>query len=301
MKDWITFEKLTEDIFNKLSSNSEFERIDRNVKLNGKDGPRQIDILIRTEVCKIQILTIIECKDHNRKISVGAIDAFHSKLQDVNANKGIFITRLGYSSTAIKKAERLGITLCTAHEVLNEKWNIDFDLPVLIEEHKPLGLDIEYKLYLDEVKEYHSPQSLTINGKVIPQYVDKLWREGNLEYSGEPGSQLLSMTFLKPPYWIEFPGTNEPKQELLDLKILLELSVRCYIVKLSEIEGTQVLKNYSDKKASIFLEIESIAELIKPNKEVNIIIRKSFMGIHLIRRVTPNLLPSPQVSWKNIN
>src|SRR5690606_23782735 len=109
-------------IFKKLIKNPAYENVEHNVKLNGSDGTRQIDVLVSSESVGIKFLTIIECRDFKNKLSISSIDGFHSKLVDVKANKGIIISRKGFSSKAISKAKRLGISLCTADETEKEGW-----------------------------------------------------------------------------------------------------------------------------------------------------------------------------------
>lgn len=134
MKLGTRFEKLTERIFTQLVMHPEYEKVEHDVRLEGKDGPRQIDVLITSEIAGMTIKTIIECKDYKSKVSVGVVDALHSVMEDVNANKGVLVSSNGFSSTALKKAKRLGISLYTAHEALSEKWKIDIEIPVLVTE-----------------------------------------------------------------------------------------------------------------------------------------------------------------------
>ena len=113
------FEILLQEIYSVLVSNEQFTQVERNVQLPGLDGPRQIDVLITSQVAGMPLKTVVECRDHNRILDVTAIDAFQSKLVDVSANKGVLVSRKGFSGTAKKKAKRVGITLCTAADARN--------------------------------------------------------------------------------------------------------------------------------------------------------------------------------------
>ncbi|MEW8626987.1 MAG: restriction endonuclease [Candidatus Thiodiazotropha sp.] len=132
MKQGKQFERLTEKIFCQLVKNPEYENVEHDVLLDGKDGARQIDVLITAQVAGIELKTIVECKDYKGKVSIGEIDKLHSVIQDVNANKGVVVSSNGFSSKAINKAKRLGISLYTAHEALSEKWKIDIEIPILV-------------------------------------------------------------------------------------------------------------------------------------------------------------------------
>ena len=77
-------------------------------------------------------MTIIECKDHVSKIPVKLIDELHSKMQDVNANKAVLVSRMGFTDGAKKKAKRLGISLCTAHSAAKEEWKFRLSIPIIL-------------------------------------------------------------------------------------------------------------------------------------------------------------------------
>jgi hypothetical protein len=50
----LEFEKLAESIFNKLIKNPKYEKVEHNIKLEGADGLRQIDVLISNETIGIK-------------------------------------------------------------------------------------------------------------------------------------------------------------------------------------------------------------------------------------------------------
>jgi len=163
MKAGKRFEKLTKIIFSQLVTNPEYEKVEHNVMLEGKDGPRQIDVLIQSRVAGIEIKTIIECKDYNDKVSVGVIDSLHSVMEDVCANKGVVVSSNGFSSKAISKARRLGISLYTAHEALSEKWKIDTEIPVLVTEISSVNMKANAKFSVPYKTEIQADSFYTIN------------------------------------------------------------------------------------------------------------------------------------------
>lgn len=99
------FEKLTEDIYVRLIRYEKFEKVERNVKINGVDGERQIDILLTTYTMGLEIKTIVECKDYNKKVDVARIDAIDSKMKDVRASRAVVVSSRGFTSGAIRKLE----------------------------------------------------------------------------------------------------------------------------------------------------------------------------------------------------
>ena len=50
------------------------------------------------------ILVLIECKCYSHKVPVDDVEEFHSKLDDIGAQKGIMITTKGYQGGTIKAA-----------------------------------------------------------------------------------------------------------------------------------------------------------------------------------------------------
>lgn len=82
--------------------------IKRNVKLLGRlsNTPREIDILIESEVFGHAIQIAIECKNWTSKLDVADIGTFIDKLSDVGISKGIIVSRLGYSEGARERAKK---------------------------------------------------------------------------------------------------------------------------------------------------------------------------------------------------
>jgi len=115
------FERIVRSVYDSLCEDERFTSVESNVKLAGPDGPRQIDVLVTHVHAGSKYVTVIECRDHAGKLDVSHVDAFSSTITDVNASKGILISRKGFSKTAVQKAKRLGIglaTVDTAHSVL---------------------------------------------------------------------------------------------------------------------------------------------------------------------------------------
>ena len=112
------FENLTHEVFAALSATRSDVKVERNVFLPSQltGDPRQIDVLLRSEVACLSMLTIIECRDYKKKLNVTYVDGLHSKLLEVAAHKAVFVTRRGFTKGAMRKAERLKITLCTPHQ-----------------------------------------------------------------------------------------------------------------------------------------------------------------------------------------
>ncbi|MCX6120050.1 MAG: restriction endonuclease [Ignavibacteriales bacterium] len=172
------FEKLTKELFELLRNDPKIETVEQNVLLEGIDGPRQIDVVIRGKVGPIDILTVVECKDNSRKVNIETVDAFHSVALDVKANKAIIVSSKGFSKNAISKAKRLGITLCTLHDVKYDKWKFHPGIPVTIEEIELLDLSDSYEFIATSTSPIIYP--VFCNGIQIRDLFFNEWNSGKI-------------------------------------------------------------------------------------------------------------------------
>lgn len=60
-------------------------------------------------------MVLVECKSYNHRVPVDDVEEFHSKLDDIGAQKGIMVTTLGFQNGAIKAARgrRIALALLT--------------------------------------------------------------------------------------------------------------------------------------------------------------------------------------------
>jgi len=123
------FEDLTEAIYRELLRGDPDVEIDRNVRVAAPEGYREVDVLIRTKVGPFSLTTIIECRDRKGAVGIEQIDAFHSKMRDLKASKGVMVSRNGFSRSARQKCARLGIDLYRAGDTLNPD-HFAYDMPV---------------------------------------------------------------------------------------------------------------------------------------------------------------------------
>ena len=107
------FERLVARVYEIIAQSDGASIVSADEVIKSVDGGRQFDVVIRTRILGEELTTIVECKDYGRPANVTIVDALHSKMADINANKGIIVSRNGFSKTARQKAKRLGISLCT--------------------------------------------------------------------------------------------------------------------------------------------------------------------------------------------
>ena len=82
-----------------------------NVLLQGKAVKHQTDVYWELRFADCDYRTVIECKDWNTAVTLEKIMAFKGKLIDLNDPVGVFVSRKGFQSGAIKYAETYGIFL----------------------------------------------------------------------------------------------------------------------------------------------------------------------------------------------
>ena len=86
------------------------------VTWNDEINGRQFDVSVRFKHGFHEYLTVIECKDYAGKVPVEKVDAFVTKIRDINANKAVIVAANGFQSGCLDVARRHGITLLTLHE-----------------------------------------------------------------------------------------------------------------------------------------------------------------------------------------
>lgn len=273
------FEKLTESIYKKLTIDSRLESVEQNVFLNGPEGPRQIDVLVTKSIGDIKFLTVIECKDYKDNITIETLDGFHSKLIDVNASKGIMVTRKGFSKTTFAKAKRLGITLCTAHTALSEKWKLDIDAPVRIKEIKLLNIEFDYSFSLIEKTTFPQVVSLLIEGNNMPDIFKKKWNSGGLPLNANEEIQILELTSLKDFKNCYILDIYAKRIQLTSLKATVKLEINNYETMLSHIEGIQKLNNLTEEHSDVFIHFPTIETLKKNLTQIVQVEADKFIGL----------------------
>lgn len=107
------------------------------VKLDSKDfdariigkvtkSVRQVDLWLETRNPRHAVA--IECKDYmSGLVSVEKMEAFRTKLTDISADKGVYVTKNGYQRSAKATAEHYNIVLMTLDIVDKKKPPIDLD------------------------------------------------------------------------------------------------------------------------------------------------------------------------------
>jgi hypothetical protein len=251
------FEELTEEIYQRLVQNCEFEKVERNVRIESQDGKRQIDILLTVETMGLSIKTMVECKDYNKKVNVKVVDEVDSKMRDVGASKAVIVSKLGFTSGAISKARRLNINLCTAHEAQNPKWNIDIDIPIILIEAKPLQIfvDCDFPESVTANFEFYRDK-LLINDIDLYSLVCERWNKGQFILISDEKTKKILMDDLPQPHFIRDIDGN--KIELSQLRFTIKSEITTYLGSINEIENAKLLKDITENKMTVLFDTTPI-------------------------------------------
>ena len=87
---------------------------------------REIDILIKHSIAGIALHIAVECRDRARKGDVEWIDALIGKYRDLGIDKVIAVSREGFTSAALKKAQANNIETRTLEKALRTNWPNQF-------------------------------------------------------------------------------------------------------------------------------------------------------------------------------
>lgn len=69
------------------------------------------DVSFTIEIAGSELRFVVECKHYSDRVGVDDIEEFRTKLEDLNAHKGIVVTINGFQSGAIQAATAYGIAL----------------------------------------------------------------------------------------------------------------------------------------------------------------------------------------------
>lgn len=88
--------------------------------LTGPDGERDMDVEVRGTLNGVPHFVLVECKDHARRVGIGFVDAFESKIRDLKPDRAIMFSNSGFTRDALKKANRVGIEMASAIKAKSE-------------------------------------------------------------------------------------------------------------------------------------------------------------------------------------
>ena len=92
-------------------------------RVEGKSGTRhQIDVLVEQSNGLQTIRTAIECKFWNKKVPQSVVSNLVTTLDDTGIEKGVIVSKEGFTSGAVALAKRYNIGLVEMREPLDKDW-----------------------------------------------------------------------------------------------------------------------------------------------------------------------------------
>jgi hypothetical protein len=252
-----SFEKLTEHVFNLLSESESYTKVTRDELLDSPDGPRQFDVVIRSKASSINIVTVVECRDYKGRLDVTHVDGLLGKLDGVSASHAVLVSRKGFTGGALKKAKRVGITLCTIHDFSNIK-DIGFQIPILIKDIH--GTDFEFSANVEITKEGSSlnrESILKVNDISLGEIFRNELLNGKIESKPSQDYKIWVPEFEDEPPYIREVRTQE-KINIHNLKVRYRIQMSYYFGHLSDLPNSIGLHNISQKEKNVFLKAEDL-------------------------------------------
>jgi len=123
--DWKTYEETTKYIYETLGKKLSVKILGHgsSFKVKGKSGVKhQIDILTSHSDGIHEYLTYVECKYWKDKINKDIVMKVKEIIEDCNFNKGIIVTKCGFTPDTEKYASFVNIGLVVLREPIEEDW-----------------------------------------------------------------------------------------------------------------------------------------------------------------------------------
>lgn len=117
------YELLTQAVYQALVREVPDARVEHDLHLPDVSGVRhQVDVYLEFRVAGHLYRTIIECKEWSRKVDVGPVTAFYGLIESLGLEKGIMVSRVGFSDEAREFAAAKGIDLVELRRSTDKDW-----------------------------------------------------------------------------------------------------------------------------------------------------------------------------------
>ena len=123
---WQDYEELVKDIYQALgrASGVTIECWGSSCRVEGPPGVfHQIDVLTKHSDGLHQYRTAISCKNWNAKVGLPVVRDFAQILQDANLNKGVIVSKMGFTGPGRSYAESKNIGLVELRKPLDKDWD----------------------------------------------------------------------------------------------------------------------------------------------------------------------------------
>lgn len=284
------YESLTEKVYNLMTRNEAYTSVEKDVYLDSPDGPRQFDVILRSNVAGMDLLTVIECRDYAKNLSVSNVDGLYSKAMDVNASKSVLVAKKGFSKTAYQKASRLGVELCTVRDINRDLANIGLQVPILFTQIEDIQSDIKIQANLVAGTTITDPPNVTVNGVSFEEFFNQQLASGSIR-----------IEVLNEPLVHEYCGGACDKFYLFDssgnpikidsLTMYYVLSGKYYFGYVHDLPNTVGISNLSKYTVNIFFKTEDVIFDYKKNLREY----KKFNDVPKINKYHVGILEQPEL------
>lgn len=134
--DWRTFQKIVAGLHSdeKTRVKTEYE-----YPIPGS-GTKEIDVVVWEQSEHYEYTVLIECKFHEDPISQSVVDSVNGYFQPSDADKAVIVSKSGYQSGAVERAEGTGVELLTLRQLIPET-----DIPVDALRYADIDLNINFR------------------------------------------------------------------------------------------------------------------------------------------------------------
>ena len=149
--DWKKYESITKYIYETLGKQNGVEIVcyGNSCKVTGKSSvDHQVDVLTKFSDGIHEYKTAIECKYWNKTINKDIVMKVSDIVEDAGINKGVIVSKLGFTPDGIKFAKYKNIGLVELREITEEDWkgrvkNIVININVMLPEINGVELMID--------------------------------------------------------------------------------------------------------------------------------------------------------------
>ena len=231
--DWQTYEEVVKYIYESLGKDKgvTIECYGRNCKVKGKSGiEHQIDVLTNHSDGLHIYKTAIECKYWDQKIDKDTIMKVAAIIEDAGINKGIIVSKLGFTPDTIEFAKYKNIGLVELREPTEEDWKGRIkDIVININIMVPQITRMDF--IVDKVED---------NARISSLYIDKYIiknKDGSLESVGSFAKEFHS-ELSKQEYEKEFSKVYQTKEGAVLTDSTPDLNLKIKGIKLTGVMRT---------------------------------------------------------------
>ena len=294
--DWLTYEETVRDIYETLGKNYgvSIEGFGNICKVIGKSGVQhQIDVLTSHTDGIHKYLTAIECKYWNEKVDKVPVMKLIEIINDCNFNKGVLVSKIGFTPDAIKFAKYSNVSLVELreHNIIGNLDNVTkifFNIEIT-------QAKLDFVNCIVDKEHFHDYKLNPPEGAYSDYYVQQasgaVDKVGDLVLKFLNNNVLQQELFIAIEETISFPIGSFLKSNVNNYSFPLKgITCRGFIIKFTKIDFdyienkvSLIMKNLFEKKDYTVTSTGEIANLILPPLKISVG-EKVKMELRLIRK-----------------